>query len=273
MSLGSASPLPLRPCMFVTSWCHCVYWVRRQPRELIGARVPQPGVRWRGGWREGARGDEQRAGTAAAPEPGGWSGPWQAVRRGAQPPSRSPQLAVGSACSALPRPRSRSAVGPVHPSWLAPDCGHTQLHQTGAYSFVWQIRASWLGPDGGRRLPSAIMGTPTARPPSAEPKVRPGGGVKRDAEPSRRVSRMYRNSRVALYPELQTAALNSVFIACPRSVHAPAAARIRLRPLRPSKTSWQARRTGSANTLRTAIRSELTIDMSVGASSGTHARR
>ena len=26
-----------RICVFVTSWCHCVYGVRREPGEVIGA--------------------------------------------------------------------------------------------------------------------------------------------------------------------------------------------------------------------------------------------
>jgi hypothetical protein len=162
--------------MFVTSWCHCVYGVRREPRELIGAAVPQRGVRGRGGGAQararagrGPRGSPTRQ--EAGPGPGEPPAP-------AQPARRRHKLAVRSpGRGPMPGPRSRSAVGPVHPSWAVPDLV--------PHSCTKQVCVC-LGAAAQRRfnLPRSNR--------------RPDPPLEEEPQPRRVVSRMYRNSGVAL---------------------------------------------------------------------------
>jgi hypothetical protein len=114
----------------------CVWGQARTKRADRGGST----VAWRAAsgrvapMREG--GDEQGSGTRpsltrreAGPALSGCPAP-------AQPPRDRHSWRSGPPhARPLPRLRFSSAVGPVRPSWLAPDSGHTQFHQTGMCMF------------------------------------------------------------------------------------------------------------------------------------------
>ena len=99
-------------------WCHCVYGVRREPRELIGAGTPQRGVPRRAG------GAQTRGPRAGRGHTGG-----RPTRRDAGPafgrltapgadPARPSHVAIRSPCWPLPRAALEERRGPF-PSLLA----------------------------------------------------------------------------------------------------------------------------------------------------------
>jgi hypothetical protein len=147
----------------------CV-WGQARSKRAERSGSTRRGVRPSGRVARRREGDEQGAGTLRSldSDPGGPGADCRAARR------HAPVLVEAASGPHWPPAvwgsRSRCAIGPVHPSWFAPDLvTHSSTKQV-----------------------CVDMGT------SCPAELPPGGGVKKAREPRRRVSRMYRNSGVAL---------------------------------------------------------------------------
>jgi hypothetical protein len=97
----------------------CV-WSQARTKRVDRGRSTAAWRAWAGRWRAGAGTSKTRA-TWVAHEAGGRYRARRAARAGAAR-APSPQAGGPLPCTGpIPGPRSRSAVGPVHPSWPAPD--------------------------------------------------------------------------------------------------------------------------------------------------------